>query len=263
MSSKESTLIIGSAGQVGRALFRAMKHKFNVYKQDIVKIPCKEGFKYDKADPKQASGLITHICIPFSDKFEEEITKVSETYNPSLMIIHSSINPGTTKLLFDKGLKVVHSPTFFDERDFRTIINWRKPIGFDDSDLGVIAMKHISQYLNCVPVQGSKNTELAEICLGLYCSVCVGVCQEIGTIFKAMDCSYDIMTGMIDEHNMGCNQSGKPREMLMNPVDKNKIKNDYRIENINLLPINLVSPYFKLTVKSNQLFKERTGGDNV
>jgi len=258
MRGKESALIIGSSGQVGRALFRAMKRRFNIMKHDIAPKITKEGEKADvHADPKEASKLITHICIPHSKDFNAIIKEYNKTYSPSLMIIHSSIPPGTTKSLLEKDIPVVHSPTFFDERDFKSIVYWRKLIGYDDDNLGLMALQHTSQFLNAIPVGASISTELADICLGLYYTTCIGICQEIKTIFEALSSNYDVMTTVIDEHNLGSHLAKKSREMLLNPVDYNKIEKDYRIENLDLLPDYLRSAYFKLTVKSNEIYQQK------
>lgn len=263
MSSKESTLIIGSVGQVGRALFMAMKSKYNVYRFDVRTVDNGKDKKLEFKDgPDIASGLVTHICIPFSDDFHNIVKNYYEAYKPIVMIIHSSVAPGTTKKLLDDGVKAVHSPTFFDERYFQTLPAWRKPIGWDNEEYALIAAEHMTKYLNCVPVKGTLNTELGDICLGLYYSSCVGICQELWTIFTAMGGDYSVMTGLIDEHNLGNLSLKKDRELLLNPLDYSKILKDYRIENLNLLPENLKSPYFKLTVKSNELFRKRMEAAN-
>ena len=50
---------------------------------------------------------ILNICIPFIDNFVEVVKNYIEKSNPSYTIIHSTVSPGTTKLI---GGKVCHSP---------------------------------------------------------------------------------------------------------------------------------------------------------
>jgi len=55
---------------------------------------------------------ILHICISYNKSFVDTVAKEIKKINPKLVIIHSTIAPGTTKKLIAKtGNKmIVHSP---------------------------------------------------------------------------------------------------------------------------------------------------------
>ncbi|HYL67333.1 MAG TPA: GDP-mannose dehydrogenase [Nitrosopumilaceae archaeon] len=40
---------------------------------------------------------LLHICIPFSDKFPQDVVNLSKRFSPEGIVIHSTISPGTTK----------------------------------------------------------------------------------------------------------------------------------------------------------------------
>jgi hypothetical protein len=88
-------LIIG-AGEIGQSLHRVLGAVPNsqVYIRDI-----------DSAlDGKFA---VLHICFPYSERFVDIVHMYREQYQAELVIIHSTVKPGTTRQL---GKGAVHSP---------------------------------------------------------------------------------------------------------------------------------------------------------
>ncbi len=67
----------------------------------------KKSQKYQKL---QTSFL--HICIPFTDRFTENVIALSKMFKPKGVIIHSTISPGTTsKLQSQLPIPVIYSAT--------------------------------------------------------------------------------------------------------------------------------------------------------
>lgn len=88
------SLIIG-AGQVGKALETVLKPFHEVIIRDV--------------DDIQVEGVeVLHICYPDHAGFDQTTQKYIEIYKPSLTIIHSSVQVGTTAKC---GEDVVYSPT--------------------------------------------------------------------------------------------------------------------------------------------------------
>lgn len=53
-----------------------------------------------------------HVCIPFTDKFIENVISLSKKFNPEGIVIHSTISPGTTyKLQSLFSIPVIYSAT--------------------------------------------------------------------------------------------------------------------------------------------------------
>jgi hypothetical protein len=88
-------LVIGSKGQVGSALIEVLSEKYEVDGIDYLsdRLPG----KYD----------VIHICIPYSERFDEAVEVYSDLYLNSggLIIIHSTVPLGTSA-----KFNAVHSP---------------------------------------------------------------------------------------------------------------------------------------------------------
>jgi len=252
-SYKGKTLIIGALGQVGRAIFKASKYKYEVLEHDLRKGHNKRGESYDlEVDPSTAQGLVMHFCIPFTKDFPQIISEYHKTFNPSLVILHASLPPGTTKGLSEKGLPVVHSPVIFDDNRLSTVSHFRKMIGYDNSELALKAEAHIRLCFNTALIKGSINTELADICLGLYNMTCRSITFEIARMFSLYGCDYRVMMEFLGFNNIGYATINKPDLMLQNMYpDLNKA--DYRLGLTELLPEKLCSAFFKLAKRSYTL----------
>lgn len=78
-----SQLIIG-AGEIGKALKNVLSEKYKVDIKDKEPIEVKH---YD----------ILHICFPYSEKFIDSVKQYISAFTPELVIIHSTVAPGTTE----------------------------------------------------------------------------------------------------------------------------------------------------------------------
>lgn len=66
--------------------------------------------KLARYDNKQTRFL--HICIPFTDKFMDNVLSLAKRFRPEAIVIHSTISPGTTsKLQSDLSIPVIYSAT--------------------------------------------------------------------------------------------------------------------------------------------------------
>lgn len=73
---------------------------------------------------------VLHICFPYSDRFEQEVNKYREHFNPRYTVIHSTVPVGTTKKLncFYSPVRGVHPHLADSMRQFATYIG---PLGED------------------------------------------------------------------------------------------------------------------------------------
>ncbi|MFX0114839.1 MAG: hypothetical protein ACFFB3_09855 [Candidatus Hodarchaeota archaeon] len=93
-------LVIGHEGEVGSALFRLLRKN---------QLPC---YGVDKGDaiPNVVADFI-HICIPFSADFTAIVSEyVKRIKGEPILIIHSTVAPGTTKTLEKATDRVAFSP---------------------------------------------------------------------------------------------------------------------------------------------------------
>jgi len=105
---------------------------------------------------------ILHVCIPWSENFEKIVKDNVKQFKPKLVIIHSTVAPGTTKKI---GRMAVHSPVrgvhpFL----FKGVKTFVKYIGADDRKTGAYAQKHLQSLgIKTKLVFPSKNTEALKL----------------------------------------------------------------------------------------------------
>ncbi len=92
---KEKHLIIG-AGEVGKALYYVLKSRYEVYIRD----------KVDN-DNLRGRFKVLHIAYPPAKDFISKTKRYIKKYRPELVIIHSTVAPGTTRKIAPFA---VHSP---------------------------------------------------------------------------------------------------------------------------------------------------------
>lgn len=101
--------IVAGLGEIGSPILQLLSTKRLVVGYDInEKLMDKKKFqKYEKLDTS-----FLHICIPFNDKFIENVIALSKRFNPEIIVIHSTISPGTTsKLQSQIKIPIIYSAT--------------------------------------------------------------------------------------------------------------------------------------------------------
>lgn len=87
-------------GEVGGAIKELAKHHFLVYGRDL---------NFDELKDRQVDVL--HICIPYSKRFVELVAKVVVEVQPTLVIVDSTVKPGTTRNIYSRTkVLIVHAP---------------------------------------------------------------------------------------------------------------------------------------------------------
>ena len=247
---KKDTIIVGSCGQVGRALWFAMKGSYNLLEHDLRPKETKSGDKVEvQVDPTGNQNLVMNICIPYSKNFKEIVKEYAKVYSPELIVIHSTIEPGTTKALVKDGIPAVHSPVIFDDNYFKSIAYFRKMIGYDDDKLALMAEEFLRPCFNTALVKNSINTELSDLSLALYSMTCRAITFECSRVFFLLGCNYNVMMEFIKYNNIGYATLNKHDTMLQNMFPE-LLKEDYRVELLNLLPEEFRSAFFKLGKRS-------------
>ena len=128
LKKNESKIGILGFGEVGQAIAK-------FYKNPKIK------------DLKRDDGLekveILHICIPWSKNFIKIVREEIKKIKPKLTIIHSTIAPGTTKII---GGMIVHSPVRgMHPNLYQSIRIFVKYIGADSKKAGQMARKHLEK----------------------------------------------------------------------------------------------------------------------
>ena len=129
LSSKD--LVIG-LGEIGNPLLQVLKKGFPTLGFDInSKLMDKK--KHRKFEDTKT--MFVHICIPYSKTFDKSIIEIEKKYKPKGIVIHSTIQVGTTERLQKKleipiiysAIRGVHKRMLKDLKrytKFYSVFNW-------------------------------------------------------------------------------------------------------------------------------------------
>lgn len=101
--------VIVGLGEIGLPIYHLISKKIPSIGHDLNET------LIDKKNIKKYSSLETsflHICIPFNEKFIQNVISLSKKFSPEIIVIHSTISPNTTKKLQQKlSIPVIYSAT--------------------------------------------------------------------------------------------------------------------------------------------------------
>ena len=101
--------VVVGLGEIGLPILNLVSKATNVigYDKNPKKINHKKIRKY-----QNLKTCLLHICIPYTKKFVNNVTSLSEKFNPEGIILHSTISPYTTeKLQRSLNIPVIYSAT--------------------------------------------------------------------------------------------------------------------------------------------------------
>ena len=102
-------IVVAGLGEIGKPILQILSKKVLTMGYDINSNLMDER-KFQKYAQVKTSFL--HMCIPFSDSFIKNTISLSSRFNPEIIVIHSTISPGTTSKLQSKlTMPVIYSAT--------------------------------------------------------------------------------------------------------------------------------------------------------
>ena len=193
-----SVLVIG-LGEVGRPLYKILSEKFmNVY-------------GYDSDESKTVHELeeipktieFMHIAYPYVDgKFIDSTINYIASFNPRLVIIHSSIPPGTTRLIQSKvNSKVAYSPVRGKHPNlYEHLRFWTKWVSAVDRAGVELARRHLEGAGFRVRVAESpESLELAKLWETVYRAAMIACWQEIHRISRRFGADIKVVAEFVKE----------------------------------------------------------------
>jgi len=101
--------VVVGLGEIGKPILRLLTKATSVIGYDTnTRLMSK---KWLKNNDKTKTRFL-HICIPYTKKFPYETINLFSKYKPKGIVIHSTIGPGTTKLVQKKlPIPIIYSPT--------------------------------------------------------------------------------------------------------------------------------------------------------
>lgn len=165
---------------------------------------------------------ILNICIPFIEDFVNVVQDYIFQSNPRYTIIHSTVAPGTTKLI---GGKICHSPMrgLHPNLDLgmKTFIKY---IGPEDQESASLYNEHLNDLgIESYICKDSKTTEYAKLLDTTYYGVCIAFHADVSKVCENENLDFDeVMTIFNQSYNEGYTKLGKPNVVrpVLYPTEK-------------------------------------------
>lgn len=161
-----------------------------------------------------------HVCIPWSEKFRATVEQEIKDIKPKITIIHSTVNPGTTKALAKKFLgMVVHSPIRgLHPNLHKGIKTFVKYIGADDKKAAKLAQNHLTDLkIKTKVFYPSATTELGKLLDTTYYGLVIAWHGEMKKICDKLGVDFDhVATDFNKTYNEGYKKLGM--QHVMRPV---------------------------------------------
>jgi len=167
---------------------------------------------------------ILNVCIPWSEKFVNIVKKEITEIEPELVIIHSTIAPGTTKKI-NMSLpkkwagKVVHSPIRgIHPHLFEGIKTFVKYIGADNKKAGRLAKRHLESLgIKTKICSSSLTTEIGKLLDTSYYGLCIAWHGEMDKLCRKFKIDFEkAVTDFNKTYNEGYEKLNKPN--VIRPV---------------------------------------------
>ncbi len=258
--TKEKALIIG-LGEVGRPLFELMREseRFIVYGFDMDSKKMRE-VGQEKL-PNEVD--VMHVCIPCSsrDEFVNVVVGYVKQFKPKLVIINTTVPPGTTKDVYKHcGCLVAHSPVRGVHKSLEhmkwELKRWTKYIGGANAEAAEAARKHFEKLGSETKVLKScAETELAKLFETTYRAWMIACFQEMHRISRHLEADFDDVVDFLeDTHRVRLDRP------LMFP---GVIGGHCIIPNTVLLLESHDSEFLRLILKSNEKRKKEVKDENI
>jgi UDP-N-acetyl-D-mannosaminuronate dehydrogenase len=171
---------------------------------------------------------VLNICIPYKDEsFVDIVLEEISKANPKLVIIHSTVAPGTTKKIAEKiKVAVAHSPIRgVHPYLYEGIKTFIKYIGAESEEAGKRAEEHLNSLgIKTKVVIPSKASELAKLFCTTYYGLCIAWHGEMKRICDQEGLNFDeVATEFNKTYNEGYKALGKTnviRPALVPPEGK-------------------------------------------
>lgn len=219
-------------GQIGKAI-ASFYH--DPYIQDLDGSDFSPGIDLD----------ILHVCIPYSANFHKTVLQVIKEYAPgALVLIHSTVAVGTTKMLWEEHPRIVHAPIRGVHPNLkRGIETFPMYIGSDNPGAASEAAEHMEHLaeegtIRTVMLHKSATSELLKLLDTTYYGVCIAfhayaekLCEKEGVNFDM------VMTEANLTYNAGYLELGKRNvnRPVLTPPEGGKIGGHCVIPNAEIL----------------------------
>lgn len=230
-------------GQVGRGVK-------GVLGDDVVTI--------DKDSNHKGKFDVLHICFPYSAIFREQVLDYVAEYSPRLVIIHSTVAPGTTSALNATTLcEFVHSPVRGRHPDMANDMRvytkyFGGPLASEAASIfGAAGLK-----THCFP--SSETTELGKLLSNIRWGLNLAFAQEQQRMCKHFNVKYeDVVNEFENSRNEGLGKLNR-KKVTMPVLYPGVIGGHCVMPNVEILMQDYPSVFLKVILESNEKYGTST-----
>jgi len=204
--ARQNVLVVG-LGEVGQAIFHILKESehFVVYGLDVDESKMRKMGQ----TPLPSAVDVMHVCIPCAnqEEFVNIVIDYVKRFKPRLVIIDSTVPPGTTKgieegcncLVADSPFRGVHESPEHMEWELK---RWTKYVGGATIEAGKAADKHFrTAGLKTKVLKSCIETELAKLFETTYRAWMICCFQEMHRISRRFRADFDeVVDFLADTH---------------------------------------------------------------
>jgi UDP-N-acetyl-D-mannosaminuronate dehydrogenase len=234
-SAKDPATLVVGLGEVGSAVAGILDRTDRVLRHDL-----------ERVEIIDSIGVL-HLCIPFQSpiQFQEAALSYVERFSPVLTIIHSTVLPGTTRLIAEKsGAPIAYSPVRGKHvRMEEDLLRYTKFVAAPSAVDAQHAEEHLARAgMNTKRIAKVETLELAKLAETTYFGVCIAFAQELNRYADRVRADYTEAIAFFDEVNC------LPREHYYPGF----IGGHCVMPNIHLLLQIAPSPFLEAIVDSNE-----------
>jgi len=190
------TVIIG-LGEIGRPLYEILRSTFNTYGYDV-----REEISPNKLETLPKSPDFLHIAYPYQEAFVDTTLKYVDLLRPKAVMIHSTVIPGTTKIIHEKSrIPVAYSPVRGKHPNLkRHIMFWPKWVSSYPAESAKSFADHLAKAGLKVKVASNPETlELAKLFETAYRAVMISAWHEVHRLSGRFNASLEEIAEFIAE----------------------------------------------------------------
>jgi UDP-N-acetyl-D-mannosaminuronate dehydrogenase len=205
--TKETVLVIG-LGEIGYTLFALLneeKKSFAVYGLDLDETKMRQLNQSRSKFPSQIDTM--HVCLPCSNQqnFADIVVGYVEEFKPKLVIINSTVPPGTTMKVAQRcKCLVAHSPARGVHKSAEhmkwEMRRWTKYVGGANPEATKAASAHFEKLgLKVKVLKSCAETELAKLFETTYRAWMIACFQEMHRISRAFGADFDETVDFLED----------------------------------------------------------------
>ena len=204
--TKEKILVLG-LGEIGRALFELLKEEdgFTVYGLDLDEAKMRATGQDKSKMPKEVDTM--HVCLSckIQEEFVDTVVSCAKQFKPKLLIINSTVLPGTTKKIHEKyNCLAAHSPVrgVYKNPEYMKweLKRWTKYVGGVNTKATDAACKHFEKVnLEVKTLKSCTETELAKLFETTYRAWMIACFQEMHRMSRHFDADFDEVVDFLED----------------------------------------------------------------